>query len=56
MLRFLRWLFQTNNPVAPKLIDGRWHYKGTAYPVEQKEAVDKLYERDQHEAWCERAW
>lgn len=54
ILRFLRWLFQPTTPSAPKLIDGKWHYNGGIYW--NKELVDKLYERDQHEAWCERAW
>lgn len=56
MLRLLRWLFKPTTPRAPKLIAGSWHYKGGIYPAEQKADVEKLYARDQHDAWCERAW
>jgi len=56
LMRFLRWLFKPTTPRAPKLIDGKWHYAGVIYPAEQKEHVEKLYARDQHDAWCERAW
>lgn len=56
LTRFLHWLFKTNEPAAPKMIDGHWHYKDSVYPPEQGSDVEKYYERDKHEAWCERAW
>jgi hypothetical protein len=56
MLRFLRWLFKTNTPARPKLVNGQWHYNGVTYPAEHKDRVENLYARDQHDAFCERAW